>query len=268
MPLTYLSHQAVVLPLKLASPRMMNGTALALGSIAPDVEYYFRGYAMGTIGHSWPGQVTFCLPVTLALYWVVTRVIAVPLAAHLPAGGVFRLHDYALIARQPAGFRHWLIVGISALIGSTSHVVLDRFTGGWSTNYQSVGSWPPPDLLPSDAAWAVLQLAIWIALGAVTIVLLAHVGKHRLLRRWAAVTGDVRVDFEPGLPVRPLAFWLPIALLALIGGIFGTLYRKPGYHLHEYSTWIHIALCAGSGAFIGLVISSLWALQFSRNRTR
>jgi hypothetical protein len=268
MPLTYLSHQAVVLPLKLASPRTMNGTALVLGSIAPDVEYYFRGYAIGTIGHTWPGQITFCLPVTLGLYWLVTRVIAVPLAAHLPAGGMFRLHDYALIARQLTGIRHWIVVCASALVGSSSHVLLDRFTGGWSTKYQSAGSWPPPDLLPSDAAWAIVQFAIWIGLGAVTIVLLGRIGQQRLLRRWASIDDRSPGELEPEVRSRPFAFWFPIGLISLIGGTLATLFRKPGYHLHEYSTWIHIALCAGSGAFIGLVISSLWALQFSRNRTR
>jgi hypothetical protein len=223
---------------------------------------------METISHTWPGQLTFCLPVTLSLYWLVTRVIAVPLAAHLPAGGMFRLHDYALVARQPTGIRHWLIVCASALIGSSSHLLLDRFTGGWSTSYQPAeGSWPPADLLPSNAAWTIAQFAIWIGLGAVTIVLLGHIGKQGLLRRWASIADHGPVDVEPAVRPRPFVFWFPIALLTLFGGILGTFYRKPGFHLHEYSTWIHVALCAGSGAFIGLVISSLRAGHLGRNRT-
>ena len=54
MPLTFLSHQAVVLPLKLRAPRSVSGTAPVLGSVAPDVEYYpgacRRWAARGTAG--------------------------------------------------------------------------------------------------------------------------------------------------------------------------------------------------------------------------
>ena len=59
MPLTYLSHQSVVLPLKIAAPRAVSGTALVLGSMAPDVEYYLKGYATGGVSHTWPAQLTF-----------------------------------------------------------------------------------------------------------------------------------------------------------------------------------------------------------------
>src|SRR5690349_25113242 len=104
MPLTFLSHQAVVLPLKIAAPRAVSGTALVLGSMAPDVEYFLRGYPTATVSHTWLGQLTFCLPVTLLLFWIVTRVIAEPAAAHAPELGDLRLQDYALIARQPGGF--------------------------------------------------------------------------------------------------------------------------------------------------------------------
>jgi len=43
MPFTFLSHQAPVLPLKIAAPRWFDGTALVLGSMAPDLFFVTHG---------------------------------------------------------------------------------------------------------------------------------------------------------------------------------------------------------------------------------
>ena len=184
MPLTFLSHQAVVLPLKIGVPRATSGTALVLGSMAPDVEYFLRGYPTSTIGHSWPGQLIFCLPVTLALYWVVTRVIAEPAAAHAPEGGDLHLPDYALIRQQPVSARHWLIVAVSGLLGSASHVLLDRFSDRWGDM--------PYSALAASRTWIAVNVMLWIALAAITLLLMRYIGRHGLLRRWVAErSGDV-----------------------------------------------------------------------------
>ncbi len=53
MPFT-LAHPAAVLPVKNKWPHLFNGTALILGSMAPDFEYFIRFKAQGTIGHSIP----------------------------------------------------------------------------------------------------------------------------------------------------------------------------------------------------------------------
>jgi hypothetical protein len=257
MPLTYLSHQSVVIPIKIAAPGAVSGTGLVLGSMAPDAIYYFEGWASNPSTHGWPAQLSFCLPVTLVLYWLVTKVIAVPLAAHLPDAGSFRLRDYGLLANQPTGPGHWVTVSISALVGSASHVLLDRYTGGWSRTYGS-SAWPPGDWLPSDTAWIVAQIATWVLLGVVTIVLLRKIGRERLLRRWAAARGGSDVPATVGV-VRPSAFWTPIALASLIGGSLAALIVKRDYHYDDPATWIHIGLCTISGAFVGLVIvSAAW----------
>ncbi|MDP4013047.1 MAG: DUF4184 family protein [Candidatus Nanopelagicales bacterium] len=50
MPLTFGSHQAVVLPLKMLKPRWFDGTALVIGSMAPDLFFLTHGTAWaGTI---------------------------------------------------------------------------------------------------------------------------------------------------------------------------------------------------------------------------
>ena len=292
MPLTFLSHQAVVLPLKMVAPSRTSGTALVLGSMAPDVEYFVRTYPTATISHTWPGLVTFCLPVALVLFWIVTRVVAEPLALHLPPGGEFRLSEYTLLREQPNTLRHWGVVAASALVGSASHLVLDRLSGFWST--LPIGeptSWLPREALPSSEAWIIAKLTTWIVLALVTVVLLRQIGRRRLLRQWAADrrSRSASVDsaggarrrmpdgiMEPvalthgagvrrGAPATARSFWILVAAGAIIAGMLGALYRRSGFHLHQHATWVHIGLCAISGAFIGLVLASVVWQRQTRN---
>jgi len=262
MPMTFLSHQAVVLPLKIRAPGVTSGTALMLGSIAPDVEYFIRGYPTSGVGHTWPGQITFCLPVTLALFWVVTRVIAEPVAAHLPPGGELRLREYALIRRQPGTLRHWMIVAVSALAGSSSHVVLDMLTDGW-------GDVPYHDL-SATPAWIAVNIGLWIVLAGVTLLLMRYIGRHGLLRRWAAqrsgegVTGGIgghapidRPRIEYGESGNVGVFWGWVLLCTVGGAIYGARTRLPGFHMNEHATWVHIWLVSVASAFVGLVLASL-----------
>jgi hypothetical protein len=286
MPLTFLSHQAVVLPLKIAAPARTSGTALVLGSMAPDVEYFIRTYPTTTISHNWVGLIVFCLPVTLASYWVVTRLVAEPLALHLPDGGDFRLSEYALLREQPNTLRHWGVVAGSGLVGSASHLVLDRLSGFWST--LPIGeptSWLPREALPSSEAWIIAKLSTWILLALVSVVLMRHIGRRRLLRQWIVErrrTNDetgakkptrspTRSDAmevtsvrdagtaEPGAQETGPAFWTVIVAAAVVAGALGIVYRRSGFHLHQPATWVHVGLCVISGAFVGLVLASaMW----------
>jgi hypothetical protein len=265
MPLTFLSHQAVVLPFKIRAPGVTSGTALVLGSIAPDVEYFLRGYPTSAVGHTWSGLITFCLPVTLALFWLVTRVIAEPVAAHLPAGGDLRLRDLGLIRHQPASLRHWIIVAVSALLGSASHVALDRVADGWSQ--------VPYHALDASPVWIAVNVGLWIVLAAITLLLMRYIGRNRLMRRWAAERSGAsnstagsrtppdpppetpRDDLDP--PGNIGVFWGWVLLSMLAGAIVGIRYRRSGFFLDQGATWVHIWLVAVAGAFVGLVLASL-----------
>lgn len=267
MPLTFLSHQAVVLPLKLRSPRWFNGTALVIGSMAPDVEYFVRGIPVEELaGHTWRGQLTLCLPVTLVLYWVVTRIIAEPVAANLPDGGAFRLGEYTLLREQPATSSHWLKAIVSALIGSISHVVLDRATGGWAASeYIQRRSWLPPDLLPSDRAWTIAQVSVWLVLGAVTLLMLREIGRRGLLRRWVAARGEAAHPRHQLKPNRAL-FWTPVFLAAIAAIAWGATHPRKDYHLNEFSTWIQIGLRTVSCTFLAILIMSvIWQITARRS---
>lgn len=280
MPLTFLSHQAVVLPLKIGAPRWTSGTALVIGSMAPDVEYYARTYpGAGPLSHTWLGQLTFCLPVSLVLYWLVTRIIARPLAAHLPDGGALHLRDYALLSEQPSGAAHLPVVALSALVGSSSHVVLDRLSGGWSMhNAAEYGAWFPFSAMSADWHWIAFKLATWIVLATVTLLMMRYMGERRLLRRWNAervaaqeVSATVAADFPASrAPVHrePLRFWGTIIASGMLGGVLGSIFRRSGFLMHHPATWVHIGLATLSASFLGLVLASvLWRYRASRSLT-
>lgn len=57
MPLTFPSHLAPVLPLKLWRPHWFDGVALATGAVAPDVGYLFTGtrFDLGLRTHTLAG---------------------------------------------------------------------------------------------------------------------------------------------------------------------------------------------------------------------
>ena len=72
MPATILSHQALVLPLKMRWPHRFSGLALCIGSMAPDFEFIGRMTDDWIFSHTISAQVWFTVPVTLALVWIVT----------------------------------------------------------------------------------------------------------------------------------------------------------------------------------------------------
>ncbi|RZU76941.1 uncharacterized protein DUF4184 [Micromonospora kangleipakensis] len=126
MPLTFPSHLAPVLPLKLWRPHWFDGVALATGAVSPDVGYLFSGtrYDLGLRTHTLGGLLWWCLPVALGYAWIVRRTIA-GIAVHLPGDRAFAWRDHAALG----GVRHpWQVTVCSALIGAASHVAWDRVT--------------------------------------------------------------------------------------------------------------------------------------------
>lgn len=193
MPFTFLAHQAPVLPLKLRWPRAFAGTALVLGSIAPDCEYFLRGQVLTTFSHKLWSQPLFCLPLTLLLVFLVRRLIIGPLAAHLPAlpqrgplGALGRLHlgDYQSLDGVPPGY--WPRAVVGALIGALSHLLLDDFTHdtGWSVTHLALLQAPLPLQFLGQPLplYRALQFGGTAVCALLSLALLLRLGQRRLLR--------------------------------------------------------------------------------------
>ena len=177
MPFTFVSHQGAVLPLALQRRLRVDGVALAVGSSAPDLTFPLAGTPWYIWAHGVLAQFWFCLPVTLLLTWLIRRVVAAPVAAHLPTEG---LRDYASLAVR----RHpWWVSVWCALAGTWSHLIWDSATHRWGWFVARVGwlrSWV------YHGGWLSPQVVSSVVGAAVSLAVLARLARTRALHDPAA----------------------------------------------------------------------------------
>jgi hypothetical protein len=265
MPFTFFSHQAPVLPLKRAWPHYFSGQALVLGSMSPDFEFFLTGKPAWGPGHSLVGQFIFCLPMTLLMVWIVSRLLARPVALHLPDAGSFHLHDYQVLAQTPRRRFYWLKAVPSALIGSFSHITWDSFThsAGWSARRLGYAHTILLHMgTHSLSVCKFLQSGSTLLGGAVVLLMLHSIGKHRCLLRWAGQTAlDTRYTPSPaGLK----ALWLPPLVTAILG-LAMTCFL---WHRHSlparFGFWTPAFLFTTTSAFAGLCLGAVLCIRHMR----
>ena len=113
-------------------------SALVAGSLAPDFGYFvdLPGYFfMYTI----PGLLLFDVPVGLVLLWGFHALLKWPLLSLLPIGLQRRLFKHAQ-GFSFGPFKRFLLILLSLLVGSITHVILDSFTHdyGWAVEHFSI----------------------------------------------------------------------------------------------------------------------------------
>ncbi len=245
MPFPLLAHQAVVLPLKLRWPAAFSGTALCIGSLAPDLEYLLGDRGPG-LGHTLGGQFAFCLPITVVATWGVSRLVVPAFASSgstpsVSAGGV-----------QQTSLA---VVCYSALVGSASHGLLDGLThrDGWGVRIF-------PHLADDGGVFAsrarLLQYGISIALSVTAIVLLL------LWRRTRHPRPTWRI---------PTAAWAG----AFLGGMFGVrqagdVIRAPILYFVDGTlhAWGYLLFSFVVFGFVGVCVAAGLSLWLGSRRTR
>lgn len=128
MPFTYFAHQLFVLPFKHQKPHRFDGTALCIGSMAPDFAYALERSPLAVSTHNLPAQLFWTLPVTCALTWLIRSQLAVPIGAQLPA-------PLGSEVQALTGSRHpFSVTAYSAVLGGLTHLFADAFTHphGWA----------------------------------------------------------------------------------------------------------------------------------------
>lgn len=126
MPFTF-SHPAAVLPLAIIPKKWISVTALVIGSITPDFEYFFRMEPGSEYSHTWTGVFWFDLPLALLLVYLF-NLIRKELIENLPEFFNRRFSDYTFFDRNLNKVLDFLIVIISLLTGIYSHLIWDRLT--------------------------------------------------------------------------------------------------------------------------------------------
>jgi membrane-bound metal-dependent hydrolase YbcI (DUF457 family) len=226
--------------------------------MAPDFEYFLRGSTRATLGHSLSGQFLFCLPLTVAMYWLITKVVARPLAVRLPRMGQFEVHDYQLLAEQPPWRTHWPTVVMSALVGSFSHIAWDAFTHRTGAAVQAL---TPLARSVSFAGgvfypYHIFQHASTLIGGVAAIVMLHRIGRRRALVHWTEARGlPASLDAPVTAPMR---FWLWVSLFCMVGVIVGMRQQQKNIYWGLAYGWIGAWLRATSITFVGLCVACWW----------
>ncbi len=122
MPLTF-AHPAAVLPFSRKS-NYINFSAMVLGSMTPDFEYFLSGQPSGEIGHTCFGFLYFNLPLVTIIYLFYHFFIHQTLVNHLPSF----LQDSYTKKSDASQLLKIIVFCYSALFGMLTHVIWDSFT--------------------------------------------------------------------------------------------------------------------------------------------
>jgi hypothetical protein len=127
VPFTF-SHPAIVLPLTVADKRRYSVTAITIGSITPDFEYFFRFQQQSTYSHTWLGVFWYDLPIAVVLFFLFNKIVKDELIDSLPVYLNKRFERFKHMKRITYTQQKYLIVLTSLLIGIASHLLWDKVT--------------------------------------------------------------------------------------------------------------------------------------------
>jgi hypothetical protein len=127
MPFTF-AHPAIVLPFQFLKKYKLSLTALIIGSIVPDFEYFIKMKGERQNGHSLAGIFWFDLPLAILLSFIFHLLVRNPLLSNLPTFIQRKFleekrFDWVKFCKTNAP-----IVLLSFIIGIVSHLFLDGFT--------------------------------------------------------------------------------------------------------------------------------------------
>lgn len=126
MPFTF-SHPAVVIPLIKANIRL-SSTALIVGSIIPDFEYFIRMNGESYYSHTISGLFWFDVPLAIIVCFIYHLVVRDSLFVNLPDFLKERFSIYKKFNWTNYFKRNWAIILFSIIIGAGTHLIWDGFT--------------------------------------------------------------------------------------------------------------------------------------------
>lgn len=127
MPFTF-SHLAIVLPFGLVGQRYFSMTALIIGSMTPDFEYFLRLKVRSDFSHTLFGVFWFDLPLGIILCFVFHLLVKNSLFKNLPSFLQIRFNNFLDFDFIDYFKKHFLIVIFSLILGAFSHLFWDGFT--------------------------------------------------------------------------------------------------------------------------------------------
>ncbi|OQY93207.1 MAG: hypothetical protein B6D37_12145 [Sphingobacteriales bacterium UTBCD1] len=246
MPFTF-SHPGAVLPLGYLPRRYFSMTALVIGSIAPDFEYFFRMAANSYYSHRWSGLFWFDLPLVIVLAFVYHEVVRDKLIDNLPAILAKRLQAFKKF-NWPAYFKKNVpVVIVSAIIGTASHILWDAFTheqGIFNTEFERLKEIYNISNHHRFATYNLLQLISSIAGMLIVLYALLRLPPDKNYKRTTSI----------------LPFWSLIIVVTLMTLGIRLL---TGLHLRYYR---NVVMTVISGSLIGLLLASIFFPGGEKNK--
>jgi hypothetical protein len=250
MPATLLSHQALVLPLKVRWPQRLSGLALCIGSMAPDFAFIGPIRDDSVFSHTVSAQLWYTVPLTMALTWLVSGLLLPTLLPYWPDSPSWRWHDLAAI-EPPRTWQDWLRVAVSGFLGGLSHVLLDGIThgnhSGWLVPVFPFLRMMVPQIGGPVPLYDALQVWLTIGLAIASAWMWRSIARRRLMWQW-------RDRQATQIPRKArIAGWRLVAVGAIAAAEGGSI----GYALHrgesfksEYGGMLFGAIDFTIGAFV------------------
>jgi hypothetical protein len=205
------AHIVAVLPLR--NSRLV-WSALIVGAIAPDFEYFLRLAPDDGYGHTLAGSLLLTLPLAILALWLFHAIVKKPLIELFPDAAQRRLTKYAGEFCF-GGLARFTLIVISIMVGMLTHLLWDSFT---HPNTWLHRSWPllrqriSVPLVGATPIYKLLQHGSTVlGLGALLMVLL----------RWHRRT---EISTQPpvsarGWPLPKMMVWIVLTVIALLGGV-------------------------------------------------
>lgn len=140
MPFTF-SHPAIVLPLNFLLKKRASLTALVVGSIVPDFEYFFRLNHQSFYSHTWAGLFWFDVPAGVLLCFIYHSFIRDSFYAHAPLFLKRRMAPYHQLNWNRRFAAHWPQILFCIFIAAFTHLVWDKILHQSSPMVQSMSGY-------------------------------------------------------------------------------------------------------------------------------
>jgi Domain of unknown function (DUF4184) len=229
------AHAAIVLPF--IRQRWFSATALIIGSMAPDFEYFFKMSVRSEHSHTTAGLFYFDLPVTVALCLVFHLMVKRNLILNLPPFLQRRFQDTLELDFLQYVKTNWHIFLISAILGAASHLFWDNFTHSYGYFVQRFSFYDktfPFQGVNYPMFYALQHIST--AVGMTSIIILI------LLKR-----------SQPAVTSQPTArYWLTVCLI--IGGVLLIRFAIDSFNTNLGNT----VISAISGFCLALILTGLF----------
>lgn len=159
MPFTF-SHPAAVLPFSYLPKKYVSFTALVVGSMIPDFEYFIHFSGESYYSHTWTGIFWYDLPFAIIICFLFHNYVRNELLLHLPKPLMLRcMHSFDF--NWNLWFKKkWPVIILCILIGSATHLIWDALTHETSihleqTKYLKNKMIPDKDVVVYYSYWGI-----------------------------------------------------------------------------------------------------------------